>query len=62
MTAEDALEFIIGGASAVQVGTANFVNPTATMDIIDGLDKYLIDNNITDIKELIRSLNIQAPH
>lgn len=62
MTPEDALEFIIAGATAVQVGTANFVNPTATMDIIDGLDKYLIDNNITDIKELIRSLNIQASH
>jgi len=60
MTAEDALEFIIAGATAVQVGTANFINPTATMDIIDGLDKYLVDNNISDIKELIRSLNIQA--
>lgn len=62
MTADDALEFIIAGATAVQVGTANFVNPTATMDIIDGLEKYLIDNHITDIKELIRSLNIQASH
>ncbi len=62
MTAEDALEFIIAGATAVQVGTANFINPTATIDIIDGLDKYLVDNNISDIKELIRSLNIQASH
>ncbi len=62
MTADDALEFIIAGATAVQVGTANFVNPTATMDIIDGLEKYLIDNHIADIKELIRSLNIQASH
>lgn len=62
MTAEDALEFIIAGATAVQVGTANFVNPTATMDIIDGLEKYLIDNHIADIKELLRSLNIQASH
>jgi len=62
MTADDALEFIIAGATAVQVGTANFVNPTATMDIIDGLEKYLIDNHIDDIKELIRSLNIQASH
>lgn len=60
MTAEDALEFIIAGATAVQVGTANFVNPAATMDIINGLDRYLIDNNITDIKELVRSLNTQA--
>ncbi|MDO8446646.1 MAG: dihydroorotate dehydrogenase [Deltaproteobacteria bacterium] len=62
MTADDALEFIIAGATAVQVGTANFVNPTATMEIIDGLEKYLIDNHIADIKELVRSLNIQASH
>jgi len=62
MTADDALEFIIAGATAVQVGTANFINPTATLDIIDGLKKYLIDNHIADIKELIRSLNIQASH
>lgn len=60
MTAEDALEFIIAGATAVQVGTANFVNPTATIDIIDGLEKYLIDNTFTDIKELIKSLKVQA--
>lgn len=58
MTAEDALEFIIAGATAVQIGTANFVNPAATMDVIDGLDRYLIENNISDISELIRSLKI----
>lgn len=60
MTAEDALEFIIAGATAVQVGTANFVTPTATMDIIEGLERYLIDNNLADIKELIKSLKVQA--
>lgn len=58
MTAEDALEFIIAGATAVQVGTANFVNPTATMDIIDGLERFLAENNISDIRELIKSLKI----
>lgn len=58
MTAEDALEFIIAGATAVQVGTANFVNPTATMDIIDGLERFLVENNISDIKELIKSLKV----
>ncbi len=60
MTAEDALEFIIAGATAVQVGTANFVTPTATIDIINGLERYLIDNNLADIKELIKSLKVQA--
>lgn len=58
MTAEDALEFIIAGATAVQVGTANFVNPTATMDIIDDLERFLAENNISDIKELIKSLKV----
>lgn len=59
MTAEDALEFMIAGATAVQVGTANFVTPTATMDIIEGLERYLIDNNLAGIKELIKSLKVQ---
>lgn len=58
MAAEDALEFIIAGATAVQVGTANFVNPTATMDIVDGLEKFLAENNISDIRELIKSLKV----
>lgn len=53
MTAEDALEFLILGANAVQIGTANFVNPYATIDIIEGIKNYLVDNNIKDINEII---------
>ena len=53
MTAADALEFIIAGASAVQVGTANFVNPHVTTDIIDGIEKFLVDRNIDKISDLI---------
>ena len=60
MTAEDALEFFIAGATAVQVGTANFINPRATTDIIDGIESFLSENNITDIKELIGSLELEA--
>lgn len=56
MNAEDALAFFIAGASAVQVGTANFINPRATIDIIEGIETYLINNNINDINELIGSL------
>jgi dihydroorotate dehydrogenase (NAD+) catalytic subunit len=56
-TAEDALEFFIAGATAVQVGTANFVNPAATIDIINGLHMYLDDNGIESIGELIGTLN-----
>ena len=53
---KDALEFLIVGARAIQVGTANFINPRATMDIIDGIEKYLIDKGIEDISNLIGSL------
>lgn len=52
-TWEDAMEFILAGATACAVGTANFHNPRATLEIIDGIEQYLIRNNISDIKELI---------
>jgi dihydroorotate dehydrogenase (NAD+) catalytic subunit len=58
MTAKDALEFIVVGAVAVQVGTANFVNPAATMDIVDGITDYLIENEIDDIASLTGSLRM----
>ncbi len=53
MTAEDALEFILAGATAVSVGTANFVNPYATTEIIAGIEDYMIKYKIEDISELI---------
>ncbi len=53
-----ALELILAGAAAISVGTANFVNPRATIEIIDGLRKYLEKNKIQDIKELIGDLKI----
>ncbi|MBE9546930.1 MAG: dihydroorotate dehydrogenase [Proteobacteria bacterium] len=56
MDAADAVEFLIVGARAVQVGTANFVNPRATMDILEGIEDYLIDHDISDINELIGML------
>ena len=51
--AEDALEFILAGATAVSVGTANFVNPTATLDVIDGIQAYMEKYGVKDIHELI---------
>ena len=62
MTAEDALAFLIAGATAVQVGTANFVDPTATMTIIDGIETYLEKKNISDVNELIGSLIIDKTY
>ena len=52
-TAEDALEFIMAGATAVSVGTANFINPTATVDVIEGIKAYMERRQIEDIQELI---------
>lgn len=51
--AEDALEFLMAGATAVSVGTANFRNPAVTMEIIRGIEDYMTRHGIEDIKELI---------
>ena len=56
MDYKDAVEFMLCGASAVQVGTANFVNPTTGSEIIDGIKNYMAKNNIKEIKELIGAL------
>ncbi len=52
-TAEDALEFILAGATAVSVGTANFYNPTATIDVVNGIESYMKQKNVEDISQLI---------
>lgn len=57
MNVSDALEFLIIGARAVQIGTANFVNPCATMDIIEGIEEYMSRHQIKDINELIGTLD-----
>ena len=57
-TASDAIEFIIAGASAVAVGTANFIEPGCAVKIIDGIKKYCVRKNIANVKELIGSLEM----
>ena len=52
-TAEDALEFIMAGATAVSVGAVNFSNPYATVEVIEGIEKYLKDTNTESVQELI---------
>lgn len=52
-TAEDAIEFILAGASAVSVGTASFNNPSAVIDVVEGIQEYMNNYNINDINELI---------
>jgi dihydroorotate dehydrogenase (NAD+) catalytic subunit len=56
MNAEDALEFLIVGASAVQIGTANFINPRVTTDVIDGIETFLAERNIESISDIIGTL------
>jgi len=53
MTAEDAIEMILAGATMVSVGTANFLNPTATIDVIEGIERYMDRFGVEDIWELI---------
>lgn len=57
MNWEDAVEFLMAGASAVAVGTANFINPTATMEIVEGIERFMANNNIADIHEIIGCVN-----
>lgn len=52
-TAEDAVEFLMAGAAAVAVGAMNFVNPYATQEIADGLERFLADHRIGDVNEII---------
>jgi dihydroorotate dehydrogenase (NAD+) catalytic subunit len=58
VSVEDALEFLIIGAKAIQVGTANFVNPQVTLDIISGLDDYLRQHGLSNINQIIGTLEV----
>lgn len=51
--AEDALEFILAGATAVSIGTANFHNPSTTLEVIEGIEKYMVNKGVSDINDLI---------
>lgn len=57
-TAEDALEFMLAGATAVQVGTANFINPRASEDVVDGIAAYLTGEKLPSIRSIIGQLEL----
>lgn len=57
MTTSDALEFLLAGASAVQVGTASFIDPQASIKILEGIEKYLLDKGFNDIREIVGYVN-----
>jgi dihydroorotate dehydrogenase (NAD+) catalytic subunit len=59
MTASDALEFILAGAGAVQIGTASFIDPQVSIKILEGIESYLIEKGFSDIREITGYINRQ---
>ena len=59
MNATDAIEFFLAGATAIQVGTANFINPSVTVEILDGIINYLDNNGYASIKDIIGGLETE---
>ena len=53
MNATDAVEFLLAGATAVQIGTANFIDPQITIKVIDGINDYLKRHNYNSVQEII---------
>jgi dihydroorotate dehydrogenase (NAD+) catalytic subunit len=60
MSATDALEFILAGATAIQVGTASFIDPQVSVKILEGIENFLVKKGYSDIKEIVGYLNRQA--
>lgn len=54
--AEDAIEFLLAGATMVSVGTANFYNPTASIEVLEGIEEYLVRHGIADVREIIAAV------
>jgi len=57
MNAEDALEFIMAGATAVQVGTASFINPRAGTEIVGGIEKFLVEKEMDSVSNITGIIN-----
>ena len=60
MNADDALEFILAGASAIQVGTASFIDPSVSVKILEGIEEYMVINHFSELRELIGYINSQG--
>jgi dihydroorotate dehydrogenase (NAD+) catalytic subunit len=58
MTGLDAIEYIMAGATAVQVGTATFVNPRATLDVLDGIERFMEEEGVNDLHQLIGAARV----
>ena len=58
VTAEDAVEFLLAGATAVAIGTANFVDPVSAVKVIEGLEAYCIANGVPDVRQLVGGVQV----
>lgn len=58
VSAEDAIEFLLAGASTISIGSGNFLSPYTSIEVIDGIETYLKQKKIEDIKELIGSVQM----
>ena len=58
MNARDAVEFLLAGATAIQIGTANFIDPTVTLKVIDGINDYLDRHGYQSVRQLIGALEV----
>lgn len=59
MNAKDAIEFILAGATAIQIGTANFIDPQISVKIVEGIKEYMIRHKVSDINDLIGAINLK---
>ena len=59
MNAKDAIEFILAGATALQIGTANFIDPQVSVKIVEGIKEYMIRHRVSDINDLIGAINLK---
>jgi dihydroorotate dehydrogenase (NAD+) catalytic subunit len=57
-TGEDAVEFLLAGATAVQVGTANFIDPTVTVRVLDGIEAYCAEHRVAQVRELVGAMEV----
>jgi dihydroorotate dehydrogenase (NAD+) catalytic subunit len=57
---KDAVEYLLAGATAIQVGTANFLNPGVTIEVIEGIKTYMRENRVKDVKDLIGAVQCKV--
>ena len=56
MNATDAIEFMLAGATSIQIGTANFIDPAVSVKVLEGIEKYCEEQGVTNVNELVGAL------